>query len=932
MYQSFSSNQEVLANSQNEAPKFSSPEEEIKYLREEIAKRQEVTKNFGERIKEEDHAKSVLREHFSRPSNLALSNNLQMDNYEKKKLLKDLSPRETDEQVSSLVAIMLEKGIHNTLSLVKDLQNKEVESDFHRFLINYLLSSHEERIEKDLSRSEWKALHMKLYEIVLPENKEKGEAKNPREFIAFMEQFYASMLAITRDVNNKENDYYTLEIAKPNNSNEVTFYVSVMNEMADLFEKSLFALFPDVIVRYSKDDYNLFSENGFPLAAYGSALKTSALPFRTYDKIEGDPISLIMSSFTKLQKVGEAASMQIVVRPAGEVFFKKYSSMLDELRKGVTLKRILDRDSFIKDFILTMKESSKSKEEIEKDKAKPKKLEDEKALEHITKKVESTILDSNLRLIVNASTLERSKSILNEMASTFRQYSEADGNSLQFKMLEGKRLNEEIHNFIFRLWNSDESLPINFKELATFFHFPSYVKNFNQLKKTDSASAPAPMDLPQSGLFLGINNFRHLTTKVFLPEADRLRHVYIIGQTGTGKSVMLRNMILQDIYMGNGCCFIDPHGEDLLKIMSNIPKERWDDVVYFDPASTDFPFGLNMLEYDRSKPEQKSFVINELFSIFRKLFAESSPESMGPAFEQYFRNSAALVMEHPESGCTLLDISRVLSDKDYRDYKLAHSKNPLINQFFKNAEATSGEQGFENYVPYITNKFDVFVQNEIMRPIIAQERSSFNIADIMDNKKIFLVNLSKGRLGELNANLIGLILVGKFLMAALGRENPEEKPPFYLYLDEFQNISTPSISAILSEARKYKLSLNLAHQFLKQLPENIKGAVFGNVGSKIVFRISEEDAKFLEASFAPTFTASDIMKIENFNAYVALLINGYPQKPFNIVEKYFLDMDSYYAPKGDPETIRILKEMSYEKYGRPRSEVEAEIMKKFNFE
>jgi len=386
--------------------------------------------------------------------------------------------------------------------------------------------------------------------------------------------------------------------------------------------------------------------------------------------------------------------------------------------------------------------------------------------------------------------------------------------------------------------------------------------------------------------------------------------------------VMLKNMIIQDIKAGNGCCFIDPHGQDLLEILGNVPKERWDDVIYFDPAAIDRPMGLNMLEYDKDRPEQKTFVINELLSIFKKLFSDSSPESMGPAFEQYFRNSAGLVMEHPESGSTLLDISRVLSDKDYRDYKLAKSKNPLINQFFKNAEATSGEQGFENYVPYITSKFDIFLQNEIMRPIIAQEKSAFDIGEIMDNKKILLVNLSKGRLGEINANLIGLILVGKFLMSALGRDNPESKPPFYLYLDEFQNISTPSISAILSEARKYKLSLTVAHQYIKQLPENIKSAVFGNVGSKIVFRISEEDAKYLEASFAPTFTYSDIMKIENLNAYASLLINDYPQKAFNIKESF--------NNRGNRETVEILKEMSYSRYGRAKAEVEEEIMKKFN--
>ncbi len=913
-------------NSLNE-PKFSSPEDEIKFLREEIERRQEITKNFAERISKEDHAKDVLREHISKNPREILPKQYEIKDYNKKKLLDNLIPKNTDEKVSEIVSIMLDKGIHTSINLVKELKDKSLEDDFHRFLINYLLLKNDTKLEKGLSKAEWKALNMKLYEIILPETKiETGgesKTKNFKEFIAFMEQFYASMLAISYDLKNKDNNYYTLEIAKPNDSNEVSFFVSVLNSVADIFEKSIFALFPDIIVKHQPEDYNIFAEHSFPLIAYATSLKTSALPIRTYEKMESDPISLIMSAFTKLKKSGEGASMQIIVRPAGDAFFKKYSSMIEDMRKGETLKRVLAKDSFVKEFLINLKDLNKSVEDIEKDKNKPKKIEDEKALEHITSKVSSTILDTNLRIVVNSESLVRSKSMLQEMASTFMQYTEVDGNSLQFKMLEGSRLNEEIHNFIFRFWNDKQSLPLNLKELATLYHIPSYVKNFSQLKKVDAAISPAPMDLPQEGLYIGENKYRHLSTKVFIPESDRLRHVYIIGQTGTGKSVMLKNMIIQDIKNGEGCCFIDPHGEDLLEILGNIPKERWDDVIYFDPSYTAMPMGLNMMEYDRNKPEQKIFVINELLSIFKKLFAESSPESMGPAFEQYFRNSAGLVMEHPESGCTLLDISRVLSDKNYRDYKLAHSKNPLINQFFKNAEATTGEQGFENYVPYITNKFDVFISNEVMRPIIAQEKSSFNIPDIMDNRKIFLVNLSKGRLGELNANLIGLILVGKFLMAALGRDNPAEKPPFYLYLDEFQNIATTSISAILSEARKYKLSLTMAHQYIKQIPENIKGAIFGNVGSKIVFRISEEDAKFLETSFAPIFSASDIMKLENFNAYVALLVKGYPQKPFNIVEGF--------NDRGSKETREILKQMSYERYGRPREEVEKEIMKKFDF-
>ncbi|MEA4910950.1 hypothetical protein SDC9_08035 [bioreactor metagenome] len=920
-----------LENSPNYSDlKFSSPEEELKFLREEVGRRQEISKNFEGRITKEDNAKDVVREYIQNTPQSVLPHGYELRATEQKKLLEILKPKDTDGKVSELISIMLDKGLHTSINLVRDLKDKEVSDDFHRFLVNFLTTPYDEKITRGLDKAHWKALNMKLYELILPE-KSREDGKSVKEFIVFMEQFYAAMLAITSDTKNKENDYYSLEIAKPNDSNEIIFFVSVSKERADLFEKTIFALFPDIIVRHSVEDYNIFSHAGFPVAAYATSLKTPALPIRTYEKIEGDPISLIMSAFTKLQKNGEAASMQILVRPAGEEFIKKYTSILEEIRKGETLKRIVARDSFVKDFMLTLKEMKKSEEELKKDKEKPKKMEDEKALEHIAYKLSSTIVDTNIRILANADTLPRAKSILHEVASTFIQYTEVDGNSLQFKMLEGNRLNEEINNFIYRLWTSSESLPLNLKELATLYHIPGYVKNFSQLKKTDAATAAAPMDLPQEGLFLGFNEYRHLKTKIFIPEKDRLRHVYVIGQTGTGKSVMLKNMILQDIIEGRGCCFIDPHGEDIQDILGNIPQERWKDVIYFDPADTSMPMGLNMLEFDPSKPEQKTFVINELFSIFKKLFAESSPESMGPAFEQYFRNSAGLVMEHPESGCTLLDISRVLSDEDYRNYKLAHSKNPLINQFFKNALATTGESGFENYVPYITNKFDVFVANEIMRPIIAQEKSSFDIANIMDTQKIFLVNLSKGRLGDMNANLIGLILVGKFLMAALGRENPESKPPFYLYLDEFQNISTPSISAILSEARKYKLSLNVAHQYIGQLSDSIKAAIFGNVGSKIIFRVSEEDAKYLEASLAPTFSAADIMKIENHNAYVSLLINGYPQKPFNIVEKYFLNYNSYFSPRGDKEVIETLKRISKETYGRPRAKVEEEIMKKFNF-
>jgi hypothetical protein len=329
-----------------------------------------------------------------------------------------------------------------------------------------------------------------------------------------------------------------------------------------------------------------------------------------------------------------------------------------------------------------------------------------------------------------------------------------------------------------------------------------------------------------------------------------------------------------------------------------------------------------MLEYDPRFPEQKIFVINELLSIFNKLF--DMKVAGGPMFEQYFRNAAGLVMEDPSSGSTLLEIGRVLSDKAFRDMKLAKCTNPIIKQFWVNAEKTTGESALANFVPYITNKFDVFISNDIMRPVVAQQESVLNFRQIMDEKKILLVNLSKGRLGDINANLIGLLLVGKITMAALSRVDIVGKAQvndFYLYIDEFQNVTTDSISTILSEARKYRLSLTVAHQYIEQLEEGIKNAVFGNVGSMAIHRVSPENASAFEQQLAPTFTPADIIKQENLNCYIKMLVQGVPAKPFN--------SHTPFPPKGNPEVGEKLKELSYLKYGRPRAEVEAEIMARY---
>jgi len=543
---------------------------------------------------------------------------------------------------------------------------------------------------------------------------------------------------------------------------------------------------------------------------------------------------------------------------------------------------------------------------------------DEEIKKLLEEKVAHHIFSANIRLIASSHDKGKAESILDEVESAFLQFSEPHGNSLKFKRLKGKALKNLFLEFSFRLFNKKRIIPLNTAELTSIFHFPIGVTSSPHLKQARLNEAPAPQEMVESGVMIGENDFHGDKNPVYMGDDDRRRHLYIIGQTGTGKTGLMKNMIAQDIKAGRGVCYIDPHGSDIEDILSIIPKERIEDVVYFDPANTEMPMGLNMLEYDPLYPDQKTFVVNELLGIFNKLF--DMKVAGGPMFEQYFRNATMLAIDDPKSKATLIDISRVLSDKEFRDKKIADCKNPVVKSFWRDvAEKAGGEASLSNIVPYITSKFDTFISNDVMRPILVQKNSSFNFRRIMDDQKILLINLSKGRLGDLNSSLLGLIIVGKILMASLARVNmPErERKDFYLYIDEFQNVTTDSISTILSEARKYHLDLIIANQFIGQIEENIRKAIFGNVGSVASFRVGAEDAEFLKTQFEPTFSPRDLINVDNYNAYVKLLVNGQPAKPFNIKTLAF--------ENGDYQIAEKIKELSSLKYGRPRNLIEMEI-------
>lgn len=898
---------------------FKNPDEEIAYLRSKLLEHEGQMKETGGQLTTPEILKVEVNRYKEIPVEKILAPSHALTNEEVGGIVLNLIPRATDEKVGELLGIFLDKGLRNTLAVLEKINNPALDDDFHRFLVQYIASGQD---PKDIRKvpDEMKGIDMILYEISLPAEETNEKAKGFKELVASMEQFYAGMLAISDGKDNSNKNYFSLEIALSAESDEIIFYAAIPRERRELFEKQIIGVYPKARLKEQSNDYNIFNDEGASFGMTAEFKETAALPIKTYDQFEADPVQVIVSAFSKLKHTGEGAAVQFLIRPAGAKFIERYGKMLDKIKRGMTLKEAVKEEStayyvgkktlnFV--FGESKKEENKTTSHVE-----------EEATRLIAEKIKSTILETNIRVIASAHTVERAQGIIKDIISGFHQFTETKGNQLTFDVKKAKANTRLFHDFSYRIFRENESIPLNLKELTTLAHFPSSTEGSNQLKTAQAAQAPAPLDLPVSGTLIGINKYRGVETKIFMTPNDRLRHMYVIGQTGTGKTSILKNMIIQDILNGDGCCFIDPHGTDVQDILAAVPPERINDVIYFDPAYTARPMGLNMLEYDVRFPEQKTFVVNELLSIFNKLFDMKT--AGGPAFEQYFRNSALLVMEHPESGNTLLDISRVLSDKNYRAYKLSHCKNPLIAQFWANAERTTGDQGLQNYVPYITNKFDNFLSNEIMRPVVAQERSAFNFRDIMDKKKILLVNLAKGRLGDINANLIGLILVGKIQMAALSRVDMygQKMNDFYLYIDEFQNITTDSIESILSEARKYHLSLNLAHQYISQIPENIKGAVFGNVGSMAVFRVGVEDAEFLAKQFDPTFTANDLIKLESYNAYVKMLSRGIPQKPFNIV--------TLPPFKGNSEIVGPLKELSYMTFGRDRGEVEAEIAQKYN--
>ena len=776
-----------------------------------------------------------------------------------------------------------------------------------------------------------KAFNREILQITLP--KDSGEGKDRtaptiqqiQEKIAVMEAFFSTVAGLTSEKGMKawflgHKDVFSFELVVLDG--KINFFLAVPEHLRRYMEEQIQAQFPDAFIE-EVADYNMFTPAGMIKGQMLGFKNYSFLPIKTYKKLETDPLNSLTNALSKIAD-DDGAAIQIVVksaRPGWRDFGVKVAS---KMQQGKKLKQAIKEakgggGKIMKDVIGKQNKEGQAPEQY---RLSP---QEEEMVKGIEEKAGKAGMDTNIRIVVSSEKKDHLDLYLSNIVNAFKQFSSYKyGNSFSKLGRPDKIL---FRDFIYRNFDEKRSFILNTEELASLFHFPiPQITEAPNVQWLESRKAPAPLNMPVDGVLLGHNEYRGRKTEVRIKREDRVRHMYIIGMTGVGKSWLAEGIAMQDIANGEGVCFIDPHGDAIQHILERIPKERAEDVVLIDPGDVSRPIGLNLLEFNSQ--EEKTFAINEIMAIFDKLYDLKS--TGGPMFEQYFKNAAALIMADPESGSTMLEISRVLADDDFRKYKLSKCSDQIVKDFWeKEAQKAGGEASLANMVPYITSKMAPFISNDFVRPIISQQKSTIDFADIMNNKKILLVNLPKGKLGSINANLLGMVVIGKILMAALARADmPEEdRQDFYLYVDEFQNFLTDSMEVILSEARKYRLSLTIGHQYIGQLVKGgdtkFKDAIFGNVGTKVSFRIGVDDAEALEKEFAPTFSSYDFLNVPKFNVFMKLLIDNANPPPFNMATMAFDDIPG--VQNSNPELAQAIKKLSKLKHGKDPSEIEMEI-------
>lgn len=668
---------------------------------------------------------------------------------------------------------------------------------------------------------------------------------------------------------------------------DIGLYVNCPRRIRDLVEKQIHGAYPNADIRES-DEVNIFNETGRVAFTSICLEKSNHLPIKTYKDLPTDGLSLLTSALSKMSE-GEGAILQILLTPESSSWQKGGRNYISREKK---------------------READPNKATYN---------HDPKEMEAIQTKIEKPGFRVSIRVVVSSPSEQSAESHLNNIVGAFAQFTSGH-NNFKRKTIFLKHL--FMLDFIYRympLFNVNTSI-LNTEELATVFHFPNKTVETHHIRWLTAKHAPAPASIPNEGLYLGKSIYRGQSRDIYMGLDDRRRHMYIVGKTGTGKSEFLKEMILQDIESGHGVCAIDPHGEFVEDILQLMPPERAEDVIYFNPSDLERPMGLNMME--ARTEEQRHFVVGSIIGLMYKLYDPHRTGIIGPRFEHAIRNGMLTIMSKQNS--TFIELVRILTDAKFVEEMLPYVKDAVVKRYWTDQIAQTSDFHKSEVLDYIVSKFGRFVTNKTMRNIIGQPVSSFDFREAMDQNKIILCNLSKGILGEEDAKFLGLVLVPKVLTAAMSRQDMamSERRDFFLYVDEFQNYATEDFATILSEARKYRLNLIVANQFIGQIDEEVKNAVFGNVGTMVSFRVGVTDANFLQHEFTPTFNETDLTNIEKYHVYIKTIVKNEPVVPFSMsLQK---DMDAVKA-RMNPKLADMIKQLSRLRYGKDKDVVEAEI-------
>lgn len=701
----------------------------------------------------------------------------------------------------------------------------------------------------------------------------------------------------------------------------IHYYVVVPIALLDVVQQAVAAAYPTARLE-EVEEHNIFSKVGKISATIGGelTLKNSYVyPISTYQDSKRDAMRAILNAMAVASRE-DGIGIQVLLRPAPEGWYRLSKKTVLGIKKNRATGKAsaggsgrLARDILESLWKSPTADSAKDEPSVEKQLT-TLEQQDIEAIEEKTKHPGYEVL---IRVIASSNTAARSQVLLKNVVAAFALFDNPNKNGFKFNL--AKNMEPFVTSFIFRFFPQEVRRNIlNSVELATIFHLPDQ-RNIptSQLQRQKSKQVDGPHQHLSEGFLMGYNVYRGVKKEIRLSTNDRRRHTYIIGQTGTGKSKLLENLALQDMLDGKGFAFIDPHGDSAEALLGMVPKERVEDVIYFNPGDMENPLGLNLFEFET--PDQRDFLVQEAIAMLYRLYDPGHTGIIGPRYEHWFRNAALTIMSDP-NGTSFIDIPQVFNDDAFAKEKLKYVTDQTVLDFWNKEMAQTSDYHKSEVLGWFVSKFGAFLSNEMMRNIIGQTKSGFNLRDIMDNKKILLVNLSKGKTGELNSQLLGMIFVMKFQAAAMGRADiPEDKrEDFALYVDEFQNFATDSFESILSEARKYRLNLILANQFVSQLTDKIREAIIGNVGTIVSGRIGTTDAELMAKKFMPVFDAEDLTKLPNYEGVAVMQIEGVPSAPFSMLFPPILG-------KPNPRLADALKKLSAAKYGQPRQEVERQI-------